>query len=123
MSWPTGCRAAAPEAVDLSNESEEIRKLYGLDEPETAEFGSRCLLARRLVERGVRFVQLYSGDVTGWDAHDDVEKNHAAMCRKTDKPVAALLIDLKRRGLLDDTLVLYDNVVLPSTSFGVLLRS
>ena len=75
--------------------------------PVTAEFGTRCLLARRLVERGVRFVQLYSGDVTGWDAHDDVEKNHAAMCSKTDQPVAALLIDLKRRGLLDDTLVLW----------------
>ena len=100
-------QSAAPEAVDLSGESEEVRKLYGLDEKETAEFGSRCLLARRLVERGVRFVQLYSGDVTGWDAHDDVEKNHATMCRKTDKPVAALLIDLKRRGLLDDTLVLW----------------
>jgi Protein of unknown function (DUF1501) len=100
-------QSAAPEAVDITGESEEVRRLYGLDEKETAEFGSRCLLARRLVERGVRFVQLYSGDVTGWDAHDDVEKNHAAMCRRTDKPVAALLIDLKRRGLLDDTLVLW----------------
>ena len=100
-------QSAAPEAVDLSGESAETRTLYGLDESPTAEFGSRCLLARRLVERGVRFVQLYSGDVNGWDAHDDVEKNHAAMCRKTDKPVAALLIDLKRRGLLDETLVLW----------------
>ncbi len=100
-------QSAAPEAVDLAGESEETRTLYGLDEPATAEFGARCLLARRLVERGVRFVQLYAGDVTGWDAHDDVEKNHAAMCRKTDKPVAALLIDLKRRGMLDDTLVLW----------------
>ena len=100
-------QSAAPDAVDLKGESEETKQLYGLDDPKTAEFGSRCLLARRLVERGVRFVQLYSGDVTGWDAHDDVEKNHAAMCRKTDKPVAALLIDLKRRGLLDDTLVIW----------------
>ena len=100
-------QSAAPDAVDLRDEPEETRTLYGLDDPVTLEFGSRCLLARRLVERGVRFVQLYSGDVTGWDAHDDVEKNHAAMCARTDKPVAALLIDLKRRGLLDDTLVLW----------------
>jgi hypothetical protein len=100
-------QSAAPDAVDLRGETEETKRLYGLDDSKTAEFGSRCLLARRLVERGVRFVQLYSGDVTGWDAHDDVEKNHAAMCRKTDKPVAALLIDLKRRGLLDDTLVVW----------------
>jgi uncharacterized protein (DUF1501 family) len=100
-------QSAAPDAVDLAGETEETRTLYGLDRPATAEFGARCLLARRLVERGVRFVQLYSGDVNGWDAHDDVEKNHTAMCARTDKPVAALLIDLKRRGLLDETLVLW----------------
>jgi hypothetical protein len=100
-------QSAAPEAVDLSRETEETKRLYGLDDRVTAEFGTRCLLARRLVERGVRFVQLYSGDVTGWDAHDDVEKNHAAMCARTDKPVAALLADLKRRGLFDDTLVIW----------------
>ena len=97
----------APEAVDLSRETAETRTLYGLDEARTAEFGTRCLLARRLVERGVRFVQLYSGDVNGWDAHDDVEKNHAAMCARTDLPVAGLLTDLKRRGLLDSTLVIW----------------
>jgi Protein of unknown function (DUF1501) len=100
-------QSAAPEAVDLSGESRETRRLYGLDDARSAEFGTRCLLARRLVERGVRFVQLYSGDVNGWDAHDDVETNHAAMCAKTDKPVAALLTDLKRRGLLDSTLVVW----------------
>jgi hypothetical protein len=100
-------QGAAPEAVDLSNESEETRSLYGLDDRQSAEFGTRCLLARRLVERGVRFVQLYSGDVTGWDAHDDVEKNHAAMCARTDKPVAGLLADLKRRGLFESTLVIW----------------
>jgi hypothetical protein len=100
-------QSAAPEAVDLSRETAETRDLYGLDDSRTAEFGTRCLLARRLVERGVRFVQLYSGDVNGWDAHDDVEANHATMCGRTDKPVAALLKDLKRRGLLETTLVIW----------------
>jgi hypothetical protein len=100
-------QSAAPEAVDLRSESGETQALYGLDQPATAEFGTRCLLARRLIERGVRFVQLFSGDVVGWDAHDDVEKNHAAMCARTDRPIAGLLTDLKRRGLLDDTLVIW----------------
>ncbi|MFO0910927.1 MAG: DUF1501 domain-containing protein [Isosphaeraceae bacterium] len=98
---------AAPEAVDLSRENRETRALYGLDDARTAEFGTRCLLARRLIERGVRFVQLFSGDVTGWDAHDDVEANHTRMSGKTDRPVAGLLTDLKRRGLLDSTLVIW----------------
>ncbi len=100
-------QSAAPEAVDLASESAETKRLYGLDEARTAEFGTRCLLARRLVERGVRFVQLYSGDVNGWDAHDNVEANHATMCGRTDKPVAGLLKDLKRRGLLESTLVIW----------------
>jgi hypothetical protein len=100
-------QSAAPEAVDIASESAETRTLYGVDDPVTRDFGTRCLLARRLVERGVRFVQLYSGDVNGWDAHDDVEKNHGRMCAKTDRPVAALLKDLKRRGLLDSTLVVW----------------
>ncbi|MDX2043334.1 MAG: DUF1501 domain-containing protein [Acidobacteriota bacterium] len=105
----------APEAVDLSKESKETKKLYGLDDPQTIEFGSRCLLARRLVERGVRFVQLYSGGgpvSVQWDAHDNVKTNHEQMCRWTDKPVAALLKDLKGRGLLDSTLVIW------GTEFG-----
>ncbi len=105
----------APEAVDLSKESKETKKLYGLDNSQTIEFGSRCLLARRLVERGVRFVQLYSGGgpvSVQWDAHDNVKTNHEQMCRWTDKPVAALLKDLKGRGLLDSTLVIW------GTEFG-----
>ena len=100
-------QSAAPDAVDLAQESAETKRLYGLDDPKAAEFGTRCLLARRLVERGVRFVQLYSGDVNGWDAHEDVETNHAVMCAKTDKAVAGLLTDLKRRGLFDSTLVIW----------------
>ena len=100
-------QSAAPEAVDLARESAETKRLYGLDQARTAEFGTRCLLARRLVERGVRFVQLYSGDVNGWDAHDNVESNHATMCGRTDKPVAGLLKDLRRRGLLESTLVIW----------------
>jgi hypothetical protein len=100
-------QSAAPEAVDLAQESPETKRLYGVDDRHTAEFGTRCLLARRLVERGVRFVQLYSGDVTGWDAHDDVEANHAAMCGRTDKPIAGLIADLKGRGLLESTLVIW----------------
>jgi hypothetical protein len=100
-------QSAAPEAVDLGRETEATKRLYGLDDRITAEFGTRCLLARRLVERGVRFVQLYSGDVGGWDAHDDVEANHATMCARTDRPIAGLLADLKRRGLFDDTLVIW----------------
>jgi hypothetical protein len=105
----------APEAVDLSKESKETKKLYGLDDPETNEFGTRCLLARRLVERGVRFVQLYSGGgpvSVQWDAHENVKTNHEQMCRWTDKPVAGLLKDLKGRGLLDSTLVIW------GTEFG-----
>ena len=100
-------QSAAPEAVDLSTETDATKRMYGLDDRVTSEFGTRCLLARRLAERGVRFIQVYSGDVNGWDAHEDVEKNHATMCAKTDKPVAGLLADLKRRGMLDDTLVIW----------------
>ncbi len=98
---------AAPEVVDLAQETAATRQLYGIDEQATAEFGTRCLLARRMIERGVRFVQLYSGDTNGWDAHDDVLKNHTRLCKSTDKPVAGLLADLKQRGLLDETLVIW----------------
>jgi Protein of unknown function (DUF1501) len=103
-------QSAAPEAVDLSREPESTRELYGLNDPRTVEFGTRCLLARRLVERGVRFVQLYSGGgpvAMQWDAHDDLDANHEKMCGLTDRPVAALLTDLKRTGLLDETLVIW----------------
>src|SRR5205807_7846477 len=103
-------QSAAPEAIDISKENEATRRLYGLDEKRTAEFGTRCLLARRLVERGVRFVQLYSGGgpvSMQWDAHKDLVENHEKMCRLTDQPIAALLKDLKQRGLLDSTLVIW----------------
>jgi hypothetical protein len=103
-------QAHAPEAVDLKQEPEHIRRMYGLDQKHTAEFGSRCLLARRLVERGVRFVQLFSGGgpvSIQWDAHKDLKGNHEKMCGMTDQPVAALLQDLKQRGLLDSTLVIW----------------
>ena len=100
----------APEAVDLSQETKETHALYGLDDPKSVEFGTRLLLARRLVERGVRFVSVYSGGGPlsfQWDAHDDVNSNHEKMCGHSDKPIAALLKDLKRRGLLRDTLVVW----------------
>jgi hypothetical protein len=100
-------QATAPEAVDLAQETEETKSLYGLDEKPTAAFGRTCLLARRLVERGVRFVQIYHGAGNKWDAHSGIEKNHSELCRQMDKPVAALLADLRRRGLLDSTLVVW----------------
>ncbi len=100
-------QAAAPEAVDLAQENEATKQLYGLDDTDTAKFGRNCLMARRLVERGVRFVQCYSGSGSGWDAHTDLEKNHTKYCRETDRPIAGLLTDLKARGLLDDTLVIW----------------
>jgi hypothetical protein len=100
-------QAEAPEAVDLSKESEATRNLYGLDDDKCAVFGRNCLLARRLVERGVRFVQLYSGTGSKWDAHSKIEQNHSELCRAVDKPVAGLLKDLKVRGLLESTLVLW----------------
>lgn len=100
-------QAKAPELTDTSGETAATLSQYGIDQKDTREFGMRCLLARRMVERGVRFVQLYSGDTNGWDAHSDVESNHSEYCRATDKPVAGLLQDLKQRGLLDDTLVIW----------------
>jgi hypothetical protein len=100
-------QAQAPGTVDLSQETAATKTLYGLDEKETAVFGRNCLLARRLVERGVRFVQLYSGAGSGWDSHTQLEKNHSALCRSVDKPIASLLADLKARGLLDETLVIW----------------
>jgi hypothetical protein len=97
----------APEVVDITSETRATRKLYGLEQKETAEFGLRCLFARRMIERGVRFVQLYCGDTNGWDGHSDVEGNHAKLCAASDLPVAGLLKDLKSRGLLDSTLVIW----------------
>jgi len=100
-------QAAAPEAVDLAGETAETRALYGMDEKATRRAGRNCLLARRLVERGVRCVQIYFGSGSKWDAHSDMEGNHTARCRESDRPIAGLLKDLKRRGLLDETLVVW----------------
>ena len=95
---------SAREAMDISGESKATGKLYGLDDPVTQEYGSRCLIARRLVERGVRFVQVFTQDQF-WDHHGRIRKSLPAACRKTDKPAAALVKDLKARGLLDTTIV------------------
>ncbi|MSU63148.1 MAG: DUF1501 domain-containing protein [Pedosphaera sp.] len=100
-------QTAAPEAVDLARETEATRNLYGLDDKLTAKFGGNCLLARRLVERGVRFVQCYCGSGSAWDAHSDIEGNHSKWCKISDRPIAGLLADLNSRGLLDSTLVVW----------------
>jgi uncharacterized protein (DUF1501 family) len=91
----------------MSREDQRTKDAYGLNRPETAEFGHRCLLARRLIERGVRFVQVYCGAGSQWDAHSDIEGNHTRMCLRADQPSAALIKDLKQRGLLDNTLVIW----------------
>jgi hypothetical protein len=108
---------SAPEVLDLSKESNATKKLYGLDEPVTEDFGRNCLITRRLLEHGVRFVQVWSGADNGfprrnWDSHEDLARDHGAMAASMDKPAAALLQDLKARGLLDDTIVLW------TTEFG-----
>ena len=103
-------QSGAAECVDLNRETARTRARYGLDDKVTQHFGRNALLARRLVERGVRFVQVYSGGNEGpkaWDAHDDLKKNHDLHCMETDRPIAALLDDLKERGLLDTTLVVW----------------
>jgi hypothetical protein len=109
---------SVPDVADLSHEPESIRRLYGIDRPETADTARRCLLGRRLLEQGVRFVQIFSGGPiagnprTSWDAHESVTENHGSEARRIDQPVAALLVDLKQRGMLEDTLVLF------TTEFG-----
>ncbi len=103
-------QSSAPDAVDLSKESEATKELYGMNDKRTEDFGRRCLLARRLVESGVRFIQLYSGGAhndDNWDAHGDLVKNHTHHAGRTDKPIAGLLKDLKQRGLLDSTLIIW----------------
>jgi hypothetical protein len=100
----------APEAVDFADETADTKKLYGLKEPRTQDFARKCILARRLVERGVRFIQVYSGgnhNDNNWDAHGDLKKNHDYHAGNTDKPIAGLLKDLKQRGMLDSTLVVW----------------
>ena len=106
-----GC---APEAVDLSKETEQTKRLYGLDNKATEPFGRQCLLARRMIERGVRFVQLYSGSIVNqnvdtWDAHSSIVENHGMHAPEVDKPITGLITDLKRRGLLDETAVLWQS--------------
>ena len=106
---------SAPELLNFAGETEATRKFYGIDEPKTADFGKRCLLARRMVERGVRFVQVWSGHGGGsdnWDNHGDIPKELGAAARSMDQPAAALLMDLKARGLLNDTLLVW------TTEFG-----
>jgi hypothetical protein len=103
-------QSSSPEATDLSQEPENIKELYGINDPKTENFGKRCLLARRLVERGVRFVQLYAGgnhNDHNWDAHGDLKANHDYHAGRTDKPIAALIEDLKRLGMLDSTLIVW----------------
>jgi len=97
-------QSAAKDALDITGETKATRELYGIDNPETAEYGTRCLIARRLVERGVRFVQLFMGGQP-WDNHQDIRAGLPAICKKTDQPAAALVKDLKARGLLESTLV------------------
>src|SRR5437879_13400658 len=101
---------SAPEAVEVSNETEATRRLYGLDDPATEDFGRNCLIARRLLERGVRFVQLWSGADNGfprrnWDSHEDLARDHGVMARSMDRPAAGLIRHLKARGNLDEHLV------------------
>jgi hypothetical protein len=106
---------SAPEAFDVSRETEATRNAYGLDKPHTEDFGRRCLLARRLAERGVRFVQVWSGPqgpVNNWDNHANLEKELLPIAASVDKPIAALIQDLKARGLFEDTLLVW------STEFG-----
>lgn len=116
-------QTAAPEAVDLSKESDATKELYGLNDEGSASYGTTLLRARRLVERGVRFIQVVSGapegdtEITSWDAHSDLEKNHGVNARMVDKPIAGLLADLKERGLLDTTLVVWTSEF-GRTSFG-----
>ena len=98
---------AVPETLDLRQENDATRRLYGIDKPATKTSGERFLAARRLVERGVRFVQVYPSDTGKWDSHTDLRKNHAGLCESVDQPVAGLLHDLRQRGMLEDTLVVF----------------
>src|SRR5262245_5595010 len=104
---------AVREAIQFKEESQETQQLYGLDQENTKSFGQVCLAARRLSERGVRFVQIYHGGAgNAWDAHKGLKKNHGELSAKVDKPIAGLLKDLKQRGLLDETIVVW------GTEFG-----
>jgi len=116
-------QAQVPGLLDLNGETERTRSMYGIGDAATDAFGRKCLMARRLVERGVRFVQLYAGT---WDSHDYIERAHGSLVRSVDQPIAALIADLKQRGMLDNTLVVWcgefgrspDNGVRMGTAFG-----
>jgi len=116
-------QSVVPELVDIGRETKATRDLYGIGREPTDEFGRKCLLARRLVEKGVRFVQIYAGT---WDSHDYIERAHGSLVKRVDQPIAALIADLKRTGLLKDTLVVWagefgrspDNGVRMGTAFG-----
>jgi hypothetical protein len=107
-------QTSVPETLELHRETEETRRMYGIDQSETKQFGEQCLVARRLVERGVRFVQLFHGGGGGgdWDAHSEIKSNHTKLAQQVDKPIAGLLTDLKQRGMLDETIVVF------GTEFG-----
>ncbi len=114
----------APEAVDISKESEATKKLYGIGEKQSDYFGKQCLIARRLVERGVRFIQLYSGgghQQESWDAHYGIDENHRLHCAETDKPMAGLIADLKAHGLFDSTLIVWGGEFgrMPTSQSGI----
>lgn len=116
-------QSAAPEALDLSRESAQTHALYGLEDPRCSHFAKQCLVARRMIEHGVRFVQIYSGGMENqrsWDGHADIQGNHSEFAGETDKPIAALLEDLAQRGLLDSTLVIWGGEFgrLPVTQTG-----
>ncbi len=103
-------QSAAPEALDVNQEPQHIQKLYGLDNKKCAHFARQCLISRRMIERGVRFVQIYSGGMENqrsWDGHSDIQGNHSGFAGETDQPIAGLLADLEQRGLLEDTLVIW----------------
>jgi hypothetical protein len=103
-------QTTAPEAFDVANEPQHVQNLYGLDQDHCRHFASQCVMARRMVERGVRFVQIYSGGMENqrsWDGHEDIAGNHRGFARETDQPIAGLLADLQQRGLLDETLVIW----------------
>jgi uncharacterized protein (DUF1501 family) len=100
-------QSTAPEAVDLSQEDEKTKQLYGLDEKKSEHFGKQCLMARRLVERGVRFVQLWHGQGQPWDHHDDIAPRHRELANQCDRAIAALISDLKRLGLFEETLIVW----------------
>lgn len=116
---------SVPDALDLADESQETQQLYGIDNPTTAVYGQRCLAARRLAERGVRYTLVYLSDYGEWDSHSDLQKNHSRSCGRIDKPIAGLLKDLKRRGMMEDTVVVFSTEFgrTPGVEFGMFNKS